>query len=39
MKFDEIKDQIREHLLAEKRQHAYQSKVNQLKILFPVEKP
>lgn len=39
LKFEEVKDQIREHLLGEKRQHAYQSKVNQLKILFPVERP
>lgn len=39
LQFEQIKDQIREHLLSEKRQHAYQSKVNQLKILFPVEKP
>lgn len=39
LKFEEVKEQIREHLLGEKRQHAYQSKVNQLKILFPVERP
>ena len=37
--FDQVKDQIKAHLLDEKRQKAYQSKVNQLKILYPVEKP
>ena len=37
--FDQAKDQIKAHLLEEKRQKAYQSKVNQLKILYPVERP
>ena len=37
--FDQVKDQIKAHLLDEKRQKAYQSTVNQLKILFPVKKP
>lgn len=38
MVFDEIKDQLKEQLLAEKQQKAYASKINQLKILFPVDK-
>ena len=38
MVFDEIKDQLKEQLLAEKQQKAYSSKINQLKILFPVDK-
>ena len=37
--FDQVKEQIKAHLYDEKRQKAYQSKVNQLKILFPVEYP
>ena len=37
--FDQARDQIKAHLLEEKRQKAYQSKVNQLKILYPVERP
>ena len=36
--FDEIKDQLREQLLGEKQQKAYTSKINQLKILFPVDR-
>jgi len=36
--FDEIKDQIKAKLMADKQRAAYTSKVNQLKILFPVEK-
>ena len=39
LSFEQVKDQLADHLLGEKRQKAYQSKVNQLKILFPVEKP
>ncbi|MBQ7671376.1 MAG: peptidyl-prolyl cis-trans isomerase [Clostridia bacterium] len=35
--FDEVKDRIRERLLGEKQQKAYQSKINQLKILYPVD--
>ncbi|MBE6637593.1 MAG: peptidylprolyl isomerase [Ruminococcaceae bacterium] len=35
--FDEIKEQLREQLLGEKQQKAYTSKINQLKILFPVD--
>lgn len=38
MKFSEVKDAIREHLLNEKRRTAYRSKVNQLKILYPVSR-
>lgn len=36
--FAEIKEQLREKLLADKQQAAYQSKINQLKILYPVDK-
>ncbi len=36
--FAEIKEQLREKLLADKQQAAYQSKLNQLKILYPVDK-
>lgn len=36
--FEEIKEQLRAKLLAEKQQAAYQSKLNQLKILYPVER-
>ena len=35
--FDAIKEQLREQLLAEKQQKAYVSKINQLKILYPVD--
>ena len=37
--FDQACDQIKARLFDEKRQKAYQSKVNQLKILYPVERP
>ena len=36
--FEEIKQQIKERLLAEKQQAAYKSKINQLKILYQVDK-
>jgi len=36
--FAEIKDQLREKLLGDKQKAAYQSKINQLKILYPVDK-
>lgn len=36
--FELVKEQIKDHLLAEKQQKAYQSRVNQLKILYPVER-
>lgn len=35
--FDEISEQLKESLLSEKKQKAYESKINQLKILFPVD--
>lgn len=35
--YEQIKEQLREQLLAEKQQKAYTSKINQLKILFPVD--
>ena len=38
MKFADVKDDIRYALLSQKQQAAYQSKVNQLKILYPVDK-
>ena len=36
--FDDVKEQIIQHLTAQKQSEAYQSKVNQLKILYPVDK-
>jgi peptidyl-prolyl cis-trans isomerase C len=36
--FAEAKEDIRQALMTEKQQAAYQSRVNQLKILFPVDK-
>lgn len=39
MPFAAIKDQLKEKLTGEKQQQAYQSKINQLKILYPVDKP
>lgn len=38
MKLAEVHDAIKEHLLAEKRRQAYQSKVNQMKIMYPVNR-
>ena len=38
MDFETIREQLKEHLLTEKQQKAYQSRVNQLKILFPIER-
>ncbi len=38
MKLSEVRDAIREHLLSEKRRAAYQSKVNQMKIMYPVNR-
>lgn len=38
LSFDEVKDQIKNALIQEKRQKAYESKINQLKIVFPVDK-
>lgn len=34
---NEVKDAIREHLEAEKQKSAYDSKINQLKIMYPVD--
>jgi len=38
MAFEEIAEEIKRALLAEKQQKAYESKINQLKILYPVDK-
>ncbi len=38
MKLAEVHDAIREHLLTEKRRQAYQSRVNQMKIMYPVNR-
>lgn len=35
--YDEIKDRLAQKILADKQQAAYNSKINQLKILFPVD--
>ena len=35
--FEQIKPQIAQKVLSDKRQAAYTSKINQLKILFPVD--
>ncbi len=35
--FDEVKDDIKMGLLGEKRRKAYESKINQLKIMYPVD--
>ncbi len=37
MAFEDVSEQLKEQLLAEKQQKAYASKINQLKILFPVD--
>ncbi len=38
MSFEEVKEKLANAMLQEKRQQAYESKINQLKILFPVDK-
>ena len=38
LEFDAVRDQIKAKLLNDKQQAAYQSKINQLKILYPVDK-
>lgn len=38
IEFSLVKDEIRDALIGEKQQAAYQSRVNQLKILYPVDK-
>jgi len=35
--FEEVKDELAQHLLSEAQQKAYQSKMNQLRILYPVD--
>ena len=37
MPFEEIKDQLKDMLAGEKRREAYERKINQLKILYPVD--
>ena len=36
--FDRVKEEIRRRLIAEKQEAAYRSKINQLSILFPVDR-
>ena len=38
MAFADIKEQVKSLVLNEKRRKAYESKINQLKILYPVDK-
>ncbi|MBE6570090.1 MAG: peptidylprolyl isomerase [Ruminococcaceae bacterium] len=38
MKYEDVKNELMEALKGEKQQAAYQSKLNQLKILYPVDK-
>jgi len=38
MQFEQVKEQLRQSLMGEKQQNAYQSKLNQLKILYPVDR-
>jgi len=38
MKFDDIKEQLRVSIMQDKQQKAYQSKVRQLMIMYPVDK-
>ena len=38
LEYDVIKEQLRAKLMQDKQQAAYQSKINQLKILYPVDK-
>ena len=35
--FNEVKDQLKEMLITEKQQKAYESKINHLKIMYPVD--
>ena len=37
MSYDEVKDDLKAGLLGEKRRKAYESKINQLKIMYPVD--
>ena len=36
--FEELRDRLQQQVLSEKQQAAYRSKINQLRILYPVEK-
>ena len=38
MPFEEVKAQLKNAMIQEKRQQAYESKINQLKIVYPVDK-
>lgn len=38
VEYKDVADQLKEALMGEKQQAAYQSKINQLKLLFPVDK-
>lgn len=38
MSFEEVKEGIKQQMLGEKQQEAYESKLNQLKILYPVDR-
>ena len=38
LEFDKIKDQLKTTLLQEKQRAAYQSKINQLQIMYPVDR-
>ncbi len=38
LKYEDVKAEIKNALMGQKQQAAYQSKINQLKILFPVDK-
>ncbi len=38
LSFDEVKDGLKQQMLGEKRQNAFESKINQLKIMYPVDK-
>ena len=37
MKLEDVSESIREHLMSEKSQKAYQSRINQLKLIYPVD--
>ena len=37
MEYSEIKDEIKTGLLNEKHRKAYESKINQLKIMYPID--
>ena len=37
VKLEEVKESIREHLMTEKGHQAYQTRINQLKLMYPVD--